>query len=73
MSEVVYVHYYKQGRRQGVWLGVAKILDAASPALKKSVGGGGGGAHDGIGFLSSSTYMTSELTSKIYRERKGKS
>ena len=49
------MNYLKQGRRQGVCLGRAKCLATAAPALKfcapalkKSLGGGGGGEAWGL-------------------------
>ena len=41
--QLICIDVHMQGRRQGVWLGVTKCLDAA-PALKsRSAEGGGGG------------------------------
>ena len=77
---------YCQGRRQGVCLGRAKCVATAAPALKKSRGGGGGGESDtffptsklvsqtcdnGVGVLSSWTWLTAEVTSKKTIENHG--
>ena len=40
----LYVSAHKQGRHQGIWLGVTKLFDAALPSYTTSpekVGGGG--------------------------------
>ena len=66
----------------GLWSGVAKFLDDAPPALKKTLsggpGGGGGGGRDtdklvfhyGVGVLSSSKYMADLSDDKQKKERK---
>ena len=77
----------KQGWRQGVCLGRAKCLATAARALK--FWGGGGGSlrhifsppshnfpqkyHNGVGVLSSWTWLTAELTSKNKNMKKKKS